>query len=228
MRNGKGLIVTGGNGALGTELRQHLPHAKFLGREELDITVPSDIAAAIETHNPDGILHLAAYTAVPKAETERVPAFLVNAGGTHNLTEACRQHDLKMIYVSSDYVFDGEEGMYKTSALRNPINWYGFTKAEGERVVENYSHHLILRTSFKPKEFPYPRAFEDLWTSADFIDVIAPLLVEQLERTGKVHIGTERKSIYDLVKRRKPEVEPMFRTEIRAVKLPRDVSMVIG
>jgi len=106
-----------------------------------------------------------------------------------------------------------------------PINFYALTKLAGEAYVGK--EDLIIRTSFKPSEWKYAKAFSDLFTSADYIDIIADKISFLIAKNAKgiYNVGTERKSIYELAKQRNPIVQSMSKNEIVNVQLPTDISM---
>jgi dTDP-4-dehydrorhamnose reductase len=120
-------------------------------------------------------------------------------------------------------------GNYKEIDRVQSINFYALTKFLGEVEVEaNSKKHLIIRTSFKPNtSWPFARAFNDVWTSADYVDVIAKKISFLVVNgaSGTYNVGTERKTIYDLAKSRNPTVGTMSREEIKKVFLPHDCSM---
>jgi len=101
------------------------------------------------------------------------------------------------------------------------------TKAAAELSVRTYKNSLVIRTSFCEKQFPYEKAFVDQYTSRDYIDIICPLILEQAfsDKTGVVHVGTERKTVFDLAKKRKPNVKKLLRSEVN-FKVPRDTSFL--
>ncbi len=197
-------------------------------RPEVDLTRPETLDALFAAHRPEVVLHLAAYTDVARAEREREACWRVNVEGTRALA---RRAPGWFVHLSTDYVFDGERGMYREEDLPNPKNFYALSKTVGEEAARQAPRPLIVRTSFKTAPWPYPRAFVDQFTSADYVDVIARellVLLQHLDRVpGEVevlHIATERKSIYDLARRRTPGVQPMRRAEA-PVYIPPDVSL---
>ena len=148
------IMVTGAGGQLGRAVSERLV---FLGLEHLsadktvcDITDPQQSEDLIRDYCPDAVIHCAAYTAVDKAEDEKELCRRVNVGGTGNIAKACRLAGAKLLYISTDYVFDGEdERPYETDARRAPINFYGLTKALGEdEVKQALDEHFIVRTSW--------------------------------------------------------------------------------
>lgn len=228
------LLLTGGGGRLGTELRAELP---ALGvevfappRAELDITCFEAISEALERYEPDAVVHAAAYTDVSGAETEREACWASNVGGTRNVVRALAGSEAKLIHISTDYVFWGDEGGYAEEDTPGPIrNYYALSKLAAEEVARVRPVTLIIRTSFRPREWPYPVAFEDVYTSQDYVDVIAPEVALAVRYASSIphpvlHIATERKSVYELARRRKPDVRPGSREESR-VNLPEDISL---
>jgi dTDP-4-dehydrorhamnose reductase len=224
------LFVTGGAGRMGGMLlpllAQHGWHITAPRSNQLDITNETAVARALELAQPEVVLHLAAYTDVAKAERERERAWAVNVIGTRNLAG----HTLgRFVHFSTDYVFDGERGMYLETDIPNPANFYSLTKTVGEEAARHARRALIVRTSFKDSIWPYSVAFEDQFTSADFVDVIANEMVTLINNLGMVdhdllHIVTERKSIFELARRRNPDVQPGSRLKA-TVHIPPDVSL---
>jgi dTDP-4-dehydrorhamnose reductase len=199
----------------------------------MDITRPPQVAEALDRHRPGVVVHAAAFTDVAAAERERDACWQVNVHGTRVIASAVRERGLFLVHISTDYVFDGERGGYREQEPPGrPRNFYALSKIVAEELARFAPRHLVVRTSFRPREWLHPVAFTDLWTSQDYVDVIAPkIALAVLHRTrlgkGTVHIGTERKTAYDLARRRKPDVRPGVRAEA-GVDLPRDVSLDIA
>lgn len=215
------VLITGSHGQLGESL---LPKLKFEyyapTQEELDITKVS------WPLKYKFILHMAAYTDVAGAEHNKSECYDINVKGTENIV---RNAECPIVYISTDYIFDGELGNYPEYATPSPVNYYSFTKFCGELLVRN-EDNLIIRTSFKPEKWEYPSAFTDLYTSADYIDVISDeiaLCLNNFElinnKVNVLHIATERKSVYDLASRRN-KVGKLSIQDV-PVQLPKDVSL---
>jgi dTDP-4-dehydrorhamnose reductase len=111
----------------------------------MDITKQAQVNATVSRVAPDYVIHTAAFTDVDACETEPQRAWDINALGTKNVAEACEEHGARLIYVSTDYVFDGEEGPYSEEAPTRPINVYGESKLAGERFTLNSSVNAIAR-----------------------------------------------------------------------------------
>jgi len=223
------ILLTGGTGRLGSELQSHLSLIAP-GRSDLDIGNLAQVREAIGTHKPDLIVHTAAYTDVAGAETDKATCWHVNVEGTRNIVKGALEFNVPMVHISTDYVFYGDTGNYLETDPPGPVrNYYALTKLVAEESVRVLPKHLIIRTSFRPKEWPYDMAFDDVYTSQDYVDVIAPEIELALQNFEAIpfhtlHIATERKSVFELAKRRKPDVERGSKAAV-GVNLPDDCSL---
>lgn len=228
-------FLTGGSGVLGSELQKQAASCglKTIAPSHMDADILDELPpyCLMEDNSKiDAIVHCAAYTDVPGAEKVegKRKAIDLNIIGSRNVKGWAGRYGIPFVYISTDYVYPGEHGDYKESDTARPINFYACTKFLGETWADE--DDLIIRTSFKPNTpWPYPKAFDDLYTSADYVDVIADKILFLLRHfsniTGVVNVGTERKSIYDLARKRNKDVKPMSRKEIKDVYLPKDVSL---
>ena len=150
------VLVTGGSGRLGRELHSELPRlgveAFFPSRDELDVTLPGTIRAALDRYEPDVVVHAAAYTDVKRAETQKELCWRVNVGGTRNMVRALAGCAAKLVYISTDYVFWGDKGGYTEEDPVGPVrNYYALSKLAAEEVARVYTDILAIRTSFRPR-----------------------------------------------------------------------------
>ncbi len=225
-----GLLLIGGSGRLGGELRRLLPGAVAPPRSELDLTRPESVRAALDRYLPELVVHAAAFTDVSRAETERRACWRVNVEGTRHLAAALAAGGPGLVFISTDYVFDGRRGMYREDdPVGPPANYYGLSKLVAEELVRLVPRHLVIRTSFRGRDWPHPVAYTDLFTSQDYLDVIAPELALAIARWREIpwdtlHVATERKSAYELARRRRPGVRAGSKREA-GVPLPDDVSL---
>ena len=148
------VLVTGVKGQLGYDVVAKLERSniEYLGTDvdTLDITNEEQVRDVILTYNPDIVIHCAAYTAVDKAEDQKELCYAVNVLGTKYIANACKEIDAKMVYISTDYVFDGEgDHPFDVNDKPNPINYYGKTKHDGEIEVKNLlEKYFIVRISW--------------------------------------------------------------------------------
>ena len=224
------VLLTGGTGRLGRELQALLPEVIAPSRAELDITRPESIAAALQRFMPAVVVHTAAYTDVAGAERDRQTCWRTNVHGTRAVVQSATHCGIFLVHISTDYVFEGTRGMYQEEDPPGPVcNYYALSKLVAEEVVRLAPHYLIIRTSFRPREWPYPVAFTDVYTSQDYVDLIAPEIALAIQHYRDIpyatlHIATERKSVYELARRRRPDVRPGSKREVSVV-LPDDISL---
>lgn len=143
------IAITGPNGLIGSRIIKLL-HDKFtfipLSHSELDITDQNQVINKFNKIDFDLLLHLAAYTNVNGAENERANAFNLNVNATKYLFDEIQKLGKKMIFVSTDFVFDGKNPPFDEDYIPNPVGYYGQTKYEGEKVLNNDA--MIVRISY--------------------------------------------------------------------------------
>lgn len=150
----KKVLITGADGQLGYELQRTVVNGYRCiptDREQLDITDEGAVTSFVAEHKPDVIINSAAYTAVDKAEEETELAIAINTTGAKNLAKACKTENIKLVQISTDFVFDGKAcSPYKVNAKTGPEGYYGKTKRDGDnRVLEILGNEvLIIRTSW--------------------------------------------------------------------------------
>ena len=208
------VLVTGANGQLGYDIVKELQKQNIecygATRQDFDIVDFEATKKFITNYMPDAVIHCAAYTAVDKAEDEQGLCYLVNASATENIAEICRKINAKMLYISTDYVFDGtKDGFYEVDDKPNPINVYGKTKLLGEQAVQRIlDKYFIVRISWVVvehgnnfiktmlrlgKERKEISVVADQYGSPTYTADLAPLLVEmiQTEKYGVYHVTNE-------------------------------------
>ena len=234
---GSRVVVTGGTGTLGSEL---IPLLEKKGafviapsRKEMDITDGHAVSRFFSQGRGRGcdmLIHCAAFTNVPDAQLPANHRKVINTNilGTGYLSSWAKQNNFKMVYISTDYVYEGTEGNYQIIDVPRPFCFYGFSKLSGESFIP--VDGLVFRTSFVPRgywgENALTKVFADVYTSKDWVDVIAGKIIDKLGETGVYNIGTERKPLRDLAVQEYPEVEDLDVEEINfTYKYPKDSSM---
>lgn len=229
--------MTGGGGVLGSQLRPLLPGVYAPAHAELDVLDADQVASCFRARRPEVVVHAAAFTDVAGAERRHAECWSVNVAGTRAVVAAAREVGARLVHVSTDYVFfggpDRPQGGYREDDPPGPVrNYYALSKLAAEEVARTLPGALVVRTSFRPRAWPYPVAFTDVLTSQDYVDVIAPdiaLTIRNLERIpfDTLHIATERKSVYELARRRSPDVRPGNKRDA-GVELPDDISLDVS
>ncbi|WP_310555275.1 dTDP-4-dehydrorhamnose reductase [Flavobacterium sp.] len=154
------VLVTGASGQLGQSLQHIAPDYSdcefvFASSQDLDITNQERVNSFFKSNKIDFCINAAAYTAVDKAETEFEKAEAINVLGSKNLAVACKNNSVKLIHISTDFVFDGTSNKpYLETDITNPLGIYGQTKLDGEKAIsENLKEHFIIRTSWVYSQF---------------------------------------------------------------------------
>jgi dTDP-4-dehydrorhamnose reductase len=155
------ILIIGGSGLFGRSLKKlleknnHDIYSTYYQNPiqennyfPLDITIKKSVYQLIDNLSPDIVVHSASYTNVDDCERKKDLAFSINAQGTKNVAEAVEQISSKIVYISTDYIFDGKKGLYLEIDTPNPINYYGITKLQGEEIVKKICNDFIIaRTS---------------------------------------------------------------------------------
>ena len=262
------LLITGASGLLGTKLcqlaveRHHETYASYGQHKplcgtplELNILDPQAQRQAFDKIKPDAVVHAAALTNVDKCEMEKQLAWKTNVEATENLAQLCKERDVFLVYVSTDYVFDGQKGMYKETDNPAPINYYGLTKLKGEQAVQALDDHCIARGSViygstpatgkinfalwlldKLRKKEEIKIVTDQWNSPTLNLNMAEMILETVEKriVGTLHLaGATRLSRYEFAEYIAEvfNLDPTYITPIRSDQLkwvarrPRDSSL---
>jgi len=228
------ILITGGNG----EFCKHLiVQAIFLKgihtfltptKKELDIRDSVSIDRYVQTHLEqfDYVIHAGAITR-PMVIHEDNPSLSIHTNiiGTSNVVLMCEKYNKKIIYISTDYVYEGIDGNYKETDAMKPFTKYGWSKLGGECAVQMYDNHLILRMAMNKKPFPHPKALKDMRKSLMYIEDAAKVTLQLLDETGIINVGGKSQSVYDFVKEDNTNVEPIYLKDISDVNMAKDCSM---
>ena len=205
------ILLFGASGCLGTELKKINPNIICPTSAECNIREIYDISAVIDLHKPDIIIHAGAVTDNRMVEKNPMEAINTNIIGTANIAMACIQNGIRLVYISTDYIYKGDRGNYTETDEIQPFNLYSWTKLGGECSVKGVVNHLIIRTSFGKNTFDYKEAFIDKWSSKDYVDIVAPLIYEAALSpiTDVLNLGTERKTLYAHATERSSNIKPV-------------------
>jgi dTDP-4-dehydrorhamnose reductase len=197
--NDNQIIFTGGSGLLGSEFRKLMPESDYPSMERFDVTNYQQMEDYLRNRNFKILVHAAALISPPKIEKEPMGAIETNIIGTANVAKLCSRLGIKLIYISTDYVFKGDKGNYSEEDPVLPVNKYAWSKLGGECAVRLLDNYLIIRTTFGSNIFPYEKAFTDQWTSREGVSVIAKKIIFLLKKdiTGVIHVGGKRKTVFD-------------------------------
>lgn len=225
------VLITGGSGSLGTELRKQFQDCLCPSHSELDITDRKSVHETFKRNDIDLVIHAAALTKIRPCEENKHLAWNTNVNGTKNLVDAVlsTKPSIPFLYISTACVFDGHTGMYVESSIPYPENFYALTKLVGEHEVNRLPSYLIIRTNFVAKTtWPYPKAFTDRFGTYLFADDVAKGIyeIQKENMSGFVHIvGDKKISMFELAKMTTPQVQPMTIKEYSGPRLTMDMSL---
>ncbi len=230
------VLVTGASGLLGSKLTELLVNKgykvysgyythrpKYGIPVKLDISNENTVSKIIDKVKPDIIMHSAALTDVDKCESDKDLAFKINVLGTKNIALYFKKYGYFLIYISTDYIFGGEKGLYSEDDVPKPVNYYGFTKFKGEEEIKKLlDEYCIVRSSViygsnpatgkvnfvhwiieKLRNNEVVNAVVDQWNSPTLNTNLAEMIIEVVERrlTGIYHLaGATRINRYELAK----------------------------
>jgi len=207
------VLMLGGTGLLGSEFKKISDF--ILSGREIDITIESELNSKLDVIKPDIILLAAAETNSVDIDKNPIPALETNIKGTANVTKYCIENNIRLIYISTDYVYDSKSDNHQEDEPINPFNLYAWTKLGGECAVRAHKNSLIIRTSFGSSEYPYEFAYGNRFVSKDYVDVIAPMIKDLVlsDEVGIINVGTDEKTLYEYAKQRNPKVKETLQDE---------------
>ena len=263
------LLITGASGLLGSKIVElardeyeviplHDTKSLYPDSLKLDITDQKQAFDLFSKLKLGVAIHAAAETNVDRCETQKKLAWKINVEGTRNVAEACSETSAKMVYISTDYVFNGEKGLYTEEDTPNPINHYGVTKLEGENQVKKLcKKYVILRTSVLYGWHPWKQNFakwvinslkqkkeisivDDHFNTPTLADNLAEITLEAVQKDlqGLYHAsGNQRISRYEFAQQIAKTfnlnyslIKPIKMNQITAwiAKRPKDSSLNIN
>ena len=206
----KKILVTGGNGRFATELKKIKTKYKFfyLNKKQLDILKEPSILKAINKYKPQAILHLAALSRPMNIHNKEISNSInLNIIGTCNIVKACIRKKIKIIYLSTSYIYPGKKGNYKETDGVHPWNNYGWSKLGGESAVQMYKNSLIIRACMTEKPFIHKEAYVNVKSNFIFQDQFAKLFIKIINKKGVYNVGGKSQSIYNFARSTKTNIK---------------------
>ena len=206
----KKILVTGGDGRFASTLKRLNKNLNliFCSKKELNILDPKSIKQNLLKIKPKIILHCASLSRPMSIHEKNIKKSIdINIIGTSNLVKACSDNNIKIIYFSTGYVYEGTKGNYSEKDSVKPFNNYGLSKLGGECAVSIYSNSLILRITMTEKPFAYKNAYTNLKSNFMFHEDLVFILPKLLNKKGIINVGGKSQSIYDFVKKTNPNIK---------------------
>ena len=227
----KKILISGGNGEFAKELKKHNTNYEITApsKKEMDVTDVNSLDYKNFSTQPDYFIHAGALTRPMSTHREKPELSIqTNIIGTSNVVLTCMKYNIKLIYLSTDYVYPGVDGNYSEESYLQPVNKYAWSKLGGECSVRLYDNHLILRMAVNKKPFPHPKALVDMKKSLMYIDDASKVVLELLDEKGTINIGGKSQSVYDFVKESNPSVGKIYLDNINDVSMAKDCSMNVS
>ena len=199
----KKILVTGGNGRFAKILKENNNKLNlvFVSRKECNILDIKSIQKIFKKIKPNIILHCAGLSRPMRTHEKNISKSIdLNIIGTANITKVCEKNNIKLVYFSTGYVYEGTKGNYSETDPVKPFNNYGLSKLGGECAVSMYKNSLILRITMTEKPFLYKKAFSNLKTNYMFHEDLVKMLPKLINRKGIINVGGKTQSVYSFAK----------------------------
>ena len=210
----KKILVTGGKGRFARVLKKVTENKYkfiFTDKKNLNILNSQSIVKCLKKYKVNYVLHLAALSRPMKIHITNIEKSIrTNIIGTCNVALACLKFKVKLIYFSTNYVYDGKKGSYKEEDPVLPWNNYGWSKLGGESAVQMLKNSLILRVCMTEKPFIHKYAYADVKSNFIFHEDLIKLLVKILDKKGIYNIGGPAQNIYDFAKKYNKRVKKKY------------------
>ena len=227
----KKIVITGGSGRFGLILKKlQTNHSLFFPNSNiLNILDYNSITKYLKKTKPKILIHLAGLSRPMKIhDTEIIKSINLNIIGTSNITKACAENNIKLIYFSTNYVYPGKKGNYSEKDSLLPVNSYAWSKLGGEAAVHLYKNSLILRVSMTEKPFVHKQAFANVKNSFMYQEAVAQILFKLLNKKGVINIGGKSQFIYDFVKKDNKKIKKIFLKKNIDIGVPFDSSINVS
>ena len=204
------ILVTGGNGRFAKILKKENKklNLKFLDKKDLNILNLNSIEKCFVKFKPKVIFHCAGLSRPMTIHEENISKSIdLNIIGTANMVKVCEKYNVKIIYFSTGYVYEGKKGNYSEKDPVKPFNNYGLSKLGGETSVLMYKNSLILRITMMENPYPYKKAYTNLISNFIYHEDLVKILPHIITKKGIINIGGKKQSVYDFVKKTKKDIK---------------------
>ena len=224
------IVFTGGTGRFGKIFKEYQKNTKFKFyfplKKELNILKIRSIKTYLLKKKPKYLIHLAGLSRPMQVHNKKIDQSIdKNIIGTANITKVCFHLNIKLIYISTCYVYPGIKGNYSELSPLKPINNYAWSKLGGECAVMLYNNSLILRASVTEKPFVHKEAFYDFKTNFIFHEDLVKKILKILDFKGIVNVGGKSQSVYNFVKKYNPNIRKISAKRVLGKNVALNVSM---
>ena len=224
----KKILVTGGDGRFAKILKKDNKKLilYFASKKNCNILNKSSITKIIKKIKPDIILHTAALSRPMDIHDNDIGKSIeLNIIGTANLVQVCSKFNIKIIYFSTSYVYEGKKGNYKESDPVKPFNNYGLSKLGGECSVLMFKNSLILRITMTEKPFLHKKAYSNLISNYMYHEDLVKILPKIINKKGILNIGGKSQSVYGFAKKNNPNIKKIYAKNLENMPLNQDMNI---
>ncbi|MDC1095713.1 sugar nucleotide-binding protein [Pelagibacteraceae bacterium] len=221
------IVVTGGGGRFGSVLKKKVDkNYYFPSKKEFNILNEEQIIKYLKKIKPKFLIHLAGLSRpMSEHETNIIRSINLNIIGTANIVKCCSKLNIKLIYFSTSYIYQGKKGNNKETDPLLPNNNYAWSKLGAEAAVQMYKNSLILRVSMTEKPFVHEFAFADMITNFIFHDEFIKIFKKIINQKGIINIGGKTRSVYDFARKYNSKIKKIYLKKNKNLKLPINSSM---
>ena len=223
------ILLTGGDGRFAKILKKKNKSLDifFVSKKQCDILDLNSITKIVKNVRPKVLIHCAGLSR-PMAIHEKniLKSIDLNIIGTANIVKICKKFNIKLIYFSTGYVYEGTKGNYSEKDPVKPFNNYGLSKLGGECAVAMYKNSLILRITMTKKPFQYDKAYTNLKTNFMFHEDLVKILPKIINQKGILNVGGKSQSVYNFAKVYNPKIKKTKNKDFS--KLPPNQTMSLS
>ena len=204
LHSNKKIIVTGGNGRFGQVLKKENKRLNifFPSKKIFNILNINSMKKYIRKIKPRYIIHCAGLSRPMDLHDKDINKSInLNIIGTANIVNVCNEFNIKLIYFSTGYVYEGKKGNYSEKDPVLPINNYAWSKLGGECAVSMYKNSLILRITMTEKPFPYKKAYSNLKSNFMYHEDLIEILPKIINQKGIINVGGKSQSVFEFAKK---------------------------
>ena len=222
------IVFTGGSGRFGKVFRENtsLKNIFFPKKKDFNILNLKQIQKYLSKKRPDILIHAAGLSRPMDIHEKEIGISIDNnIVGTCNVVKVCKKLKIKLIYLSTSYVYPGLKGNYKETSPLLPYNNYAWSKLGGECAVQMYANSLILRVCMTEKPFIHKFAFKDLITNFIFHEDIVKIFPKLIKKRGIINLGGKTKSVYNFARKYNKNIKGIYSKKLLGKKIPLRHSM---
>ena len=224
----KKILFTGGSGRFAKVFRlvKNKYRIEYPSKKKFNIESFNSVLRYLKKSKPDYLIHCAALSRPMKIhEKNIIKSVSLNIIGTANIVKECFKNKIKLIYISTNYLYPGNKGNYKETDALLPWNNYGWSKLGAECAVQMYKNSLIVRACVSEKPFLHKTAFNNVKASFLYHDDAAKIVLKLINKTGMINLGGKSQTIFNFAKKTNPSIK---KSNMKNNVLPKNLTISLS